>query len=75
MIQWFKDHGIPLLNWPLYSPDLNLIKHVWVYLKEYINEHYPGLKYMGTSDDDYDRLCDAIEEAWDALDQDKIDNL
>jgi hypothetical protein len=30
---------------------------------------------MGTSDDDYDRLCDAIEEAWDALDQDKIDNL
>jgi hypothetical protein len=48
---------------------------VWAYLKEYINEYYPGLKYIGTSNNNYDRLCDAIEEAWDALDQDKIDNL
>ena len=21
---WFKDHGIPVLNWPANSPDLNL---------------------------------------------------
>ncbi len=22
---WFKDHGIPVLNWPANSPDLNLL--------------------------------------------------
>jgi transposase len=26
--QWFKDEGIPVMDWPPYSPDLNLIKHL-----------------------------------------------
>jgi transposase len=26
--KWFKDIGIPLLDWPPYSPDLNLIEQV-----------------------------------------------
>ena len=26
---WFKDNAIPVLEWPPYSPDLNLIKMVW----------------------------------------------
>jgi hypothetical protein len=25
---WFKDNVIPVLKWPLYSPDLNLMKMV-----------------------------------------------
>jgi transposase len=75
VLAWFADNGIPVLEWPPYSPDLNPIEHVWVMLKQWIHEHYPYLQYSGQSQEDYDRLCHIIQEAWDALDQAKIDHL
>ncbi len=30
---WFKDHGIPVLNWPANSPDLNLVKRKMRYAR------------------------------------------
>ena len=34
--KWFEDHGIPVLDWAPYSPDLNPIEHVWARIKEWI---------------------------------------
>jgi hypothetical protein len=44
-------------------------------MKEWIVQQYPELSKMGKSQSAYDQLARAIEEAWDALDQEYIYNL
>lgn len=33
---WFNEHGIPLVDWRPYPPDLNPIQHARIKLKERI---------------------------------------
>ena len=37
---FLAEHGITVINWPPYSPDLNPIEHLWWVLKKLIYKHY-----------------------------------
>jgi transposase len=72
---WFSSYGIELLPWPPYSPDLNPIEHVWFLVRDYLNKHYLELSEMGKSDAAYQSFYDHLDEAWNAIPQETIDNL
>ena len=45
--EWLETHGVWTLDFPPYSPNLNLIKHLWRALKRKILKLYLELKQMG----------------------------
>jgi transposase len=59
---WFKDNAIPVLEWPPYSPDLNLMKIVWAWLKEWVYDKYPDLKNIDVSEQAYQRFYSVLQE-------------
>jgi transposase len=62
--KWFQERAIPVLDWPPYSPDLNLIEPVWAEMKKQrIHDNYPQLKEIGDSQAAYDELVRVIVEA------------
>jgi transposase len=65
--QWnLRLRGIPIVKWPRYSPDLNIIEHVWNWMKNWIQEHYFKVRYNSASIQ-LEALRGIIQEAWEAV--------
>ena len=62
---------IPYLKFPPYSPDLNLIEHVWNWMKNWMQEHYWEVRYR-VDRVPLPQLRRIILQAWDAVPDDYI---
>ena len=59
---WFKNNNTQVTPYPTWSPDLNLIKHLWQHLKKRLGEH-PTLS-GGILE-----LWERVEKEWEAIPQ------
>jgi transposase len=62
---------IPYIKFPPYSPDLNLIEHVWNWMKNWIQDHYWQARY-NVAKVPLSQLKEIILEAWEAVPEDYI---
>jgi len=53
--KWMHDHGISLLDFPPYSPDLNPIENLWAHFKRRIETHNATT---------LDELTAAVKQEW-----------
>ena len=66
--QWFDDNDIIVMNWSLYSFDLNLIEHLWFHFKELVYEHCFDIELVSGDDDKIRKtLFDALFKAWESI--------
>jgi DDE superfamily endonuclease len=72
---WFEEQGIEVMDWPLYSPNLNPIENLWKRLKDEIIRAHPELITMGNSDQAMDYLIDCAYEAWESLEESMLNKL
>lgn len=63
--QYLHEVGIPVMEWPARSPDLNPIEHLWDELKKRIRARANTAKNL-------QELKVAIEEEWDGIPQDFV---
>ena len=54
--------AIVVVNWPLYSPDLNAIETLWKHMKEYLQAKWGDSKWGS-----YEVQKERITEAWDVV--------
>jgi hypothetical protein len=67
--------GIKVLSWPPWSPDLNLIEHVWNWMKNWIQWHYWEVAYYKVNKIPFEQLRSIISSAWEAVPEDYIEGL
>jgi hypothetical protein len=63
--RWLFDHGITVLDFPPYSPDLNPIENLWAHMKRRVKNHFIA---------DVDQLQSVVHEEWSKTDIEWIHN-
>jgi hypothetical protein len=63
------------MDWPPYSPDLNLIKNLWALLKAKIYVLYPELVGAPNNAETLDLLIRCVIDTWDRLGEDLMNRL
>jgi transposase len=69
------EHGITIMDWPTYSPDLNPIENLWSMLKQQIYRYYPELLDAGDTAEVKEDLINAAIDVWDRLGDDLLAKL
>lgn len=65
---WIQDQKVDLMEWPPYSPDLNIIENVWGWLARKVYES--GKQYSSKKD-----LIEGIKQAWSTISLNYIEKL
>jgi len=73
---WFKDNDWVVAKHPAYSPDLNPIEYVWVYMKRQLHQRYPNLINMpGSPEVVKGALAGALKEIWYGIPESLLESL
>jgi DDE superfamily endonuclease len=68
IMDWFSKNKVAVVDWPVKSPDLNIIENLWSTLSRKV--YTEGRQYRSTND-----LKQAIEKSWQEINQGEIDKL
>jgi transposase len=69
--EFFNAEDIDVLEWPPHSPDLNIIEHMWHYLKIELHKHEPAKNKQ----DLWNKVLSIMPTIWNAEMTEKIRNL
>lgn len=73
--EWFERHGIWVIDWPPYSPDLNPIEHAWKALKHQLYALFPDNYTLRNNSTDMAELRRRLDIAWEHIDQVRLRHL
>lgn len=73
--EWASAHGITILDWPAYSPDLNPIENLWKILKENIYKKDPELATLTSTIASKERLIRVAIGCWHEIKEDVLHEL
>ena len=71
--EWTPEHGVSVIKWPAYSPDLNPIENLWKLLKNGICEARPNLSDLPKTDQSKQELIDTAVKVWEELKEKVLD--
>ena len=78
--KWLLDsamrNGFSIMEWPVYSPDMNPIEELWAHLKVELHRRYPDTKSLqGTPAAIKQKLQERLWEIWWDIGEDVLENL